>query len=67
MLTAFISADQNDQVVLKDVRNGAYQIVFFTPEMLLLSKQWRSLLKSEVYHEHLHGLIIDEAHTVKKW
>ena len=44
-----------------------YQIVFFTLEMLLLNKQWRSLLKSEIYHKHLHGLIVDEAHTVKKW
>ena len=41
--------------------------MFFTPEILLLTRRWRGLLSSPVYAEHLRVLVIDEAHTVKKW
>ena len=62
-----ISSDENNDVVLEGVKRGAYKVVFFTLEMLLLNKQWRTLLKSQEYTKSLCALIVDEAHTVKKW
>lgn len=64
---AYVTADQDNDDVLKGVQMGVYKIVYFTPEMLLLNKQWRYLLTSQVYRENLRALVIDEAHTVKKW
>ena len=47
--------------------NGDYQLVFFTPEMLLSKHKWRRLLLGEKYTQRLRVVVIDEAHTVKKW
>ena len=49
------------------VRNGAYQLVLFTPEMLLDKKRWRRMLLDDVYSTRLRAVVVDEAHTVKKW
>jgi superfamily II DNA helicase RecQ len=45
---------------------GEYGLVFFTPE-LLLEKKWRAVLHSKVYMSRVRALVVDEAHTVKKW
>ena len=64
---AYVTADQNNDEVLKRVQIGVYQIVFFTPEMILLNKQWRHLLTTQIYAENLRALVVDEAYTIKKW
>lgn len=64
---AYVTADQDNDKVLKGVQMGSYKIVFLTPEMLLLNKQWHCLLASQVYKANLQALVVDEAHTVKKW
>ena len=46
---------------------GDYQLVFFTPEMLLNKKKWRKMLLGDVYASRLRAFAVDEAHTVKKW
>ena len=47
------------------VCNGEYQLVYFTPEILLGGKKWRTLLVGVVYSSRLHVVVIDEVHT--KW
>lgn len=49
------------------VMKGDYQLVLFTPEMLLNKKRWRRMLLGNVYSSRLRAFVIDEAHTVKKW
>ncbi len=49
------------------VKNGDYQLVLFIPEMLLEKKRWRRMLQGDVYSSRLRALVVDEAHTVKKW
>ena len=49
------------------VCQGEFQIVLFTPEALILNSKWRQLLLSDVYYQRLQALIVDEAHTIKKW
>ena len=46
---------------------GRYQLVLFTPEMLLSQRRWRKMLLGEVYSNQLRVFVVDEAHTVKKW
>ena len=49
------------------MENGEYQIVFLTPEMLLMNKRCRSMLISKTYSERLKLFVVDEAHTIKTW
>ena len=53
--------------VKRRVCEAAYQVVFFTPEALLLNRQWRQLMSTEAYSRRLRALVVDEAHTIKKW
>lgn len=65
--TAYIASDQEDDLVIKGVVEAKYKLVFFTPEMLLLKNKWRSLFMTPAYSQCLKALVVDEAHTVKKW
>ena len=38
-----------------------------SPEALLADDRWRYMLMSPMYKENLMGLVVDEAHCVKKW
>ena len=62
-----LSRDQDDEGVNDGVVKGAYQVVYFTPEMLLGSKKWRKMVLDDIYTSRLRAFIIDEAHTVVKW
>ena len=71
LATAYICAEDDG----KDERNiymrdgviaGDYQLVYFTPESLLTRKR-RKIIMSNIYKKRVHGLIIDEAHIIKKW
>ena len=53
--------------VKEDVLAGKYQLVLFTPEMLVEKKAWRKMLLGDVYSTRLRAFVVDEAHTVKKW
>ena len=44
-----------------------FKVVFFTPGALLLKKKWRNLLITPTYSNCLRAVVVDEAHTVKKW
>ena len=44
-----------------------YQLILFTPEMLIEVKRWRKMLLEDVYSSRLRAFVVDEAHTVKKW
>lgn len=68
ILAALITGESCNKKVKRGVRAGKYDVVFFTPELLINCKRWRSMLTmTEAYQHHLKGLVIDEAHCVKKW
>ena len=46
---------------------GNYQLVYMSPEALLMDETWRDMLVSPVYRQYLVALVVDEAHCVKKW
>lgn len=50
-----------------DMMKGKYQLVFMSPESLLLNLQWRRMLCNNTYMTNLIAFVVDEAHCVKKW
>ena len=60
-------AGGEDKQVKCAIKNGEYQIVFISPESLFCTTEWRMMLCSTKYRSNLVGLIVDEAHCIKKW
>ena len=56
-----------DDARMEDVKKGCYELLLVSPELLLTSSEWRDMLQSTVYKEQLVGVVVDEAHCVKKW
>ena len=67
ILTAIVTGESDDKETNKGILEGKYDIVFFTPELLISKKRWRKVISSAIYARQLKGLVIDEAHCVSKW
>ena len=63
---AFID-NESDTDKKASVKEGAYQIVLFSPEALISNCKWRLMLREPPYAARLVALVIDEAHCVKEW
>ena len=62
-----VKATARDLQVREKIEKGHYQLVFFTPEMILGSRSWRKVLTNTVYSKYLKALVVNEAHCVPKW
>ena len=51
----------------RKILRGEYQLMFISPESLFVGTEWRRMLSSNRYRNHLVGFMVDEAHCVKKW
>ena len=49
------------------LHQGEYQIILFSPDELLQNELWHDMILSKTYNKALVGLVVDEAHCVKKW
>lgn len=61
--------DDTDTVkikISKQIKEGNVSFIFSHPESLL-SKEGRSLLRSEVFQQNVVAVVIDEAHCVEMW
>ena len=63
----YVGEASNNDDKIAQIHDGNFQVVLFSPELLLTDETWRDVLQSPVYKEHLVGFIVDEAHCVKKW
>ena len=63
----YIGYTQTSAQVKRAVLNGEVQLVFFTPESIILNRTFRSMLLSSVYKENLVCVAVDEAHCVSMW
>ena len=45
----YIAGDQHDENIKRGVKKGDYQLVIFTPEMILDSRKWRKVFLGDVY------------------
>ena len=54
---------------MSEVVDGQYQYIFSSPELLLTNHDWTDVFQSSSLCERLVaiGVIVDEAHCVKKW
>ncbi len=62
----YVGECEDDKAIM-DVCSGNFQLVYMSPESLLTDIRWRDMLQSPIYRENLIGLVVDEAHCVKKW
>ncbi len=63
----FVSGQQADSNITRNILNGAVQLVFITPESILENPLYRNMLLSQPYRDKLVALVVDEAHCVKLW
>lgn len=64
-ITAAFAGDE-DVAIKKGIKMGEYQLVFISPE-LFCTFEWRKVLCTKVYRTNLVGVVVDEAHCIKKW
>ena len=64
---AAAAVTHDDKSSEEEAMKGGFQIVYISPEMILGTKKWCSVLDSNLYQSRLVGLVIDEAHCVKTW
>lgn len=67
MSAVYVGEASNSEDKIAQIYEGQFQVVFFSPELLLTDETWRDMLQSPLYKENLVGFIVDEAHCVKKW
>lgn len=63
----YICETQHDKSVRQKVLNGEVQLVYISPESIILNKTYRRMLLTPAYQNHLVALVVDEAHCVKTW
>ncbi len=56
VLAGRVCEDHDDDEMKVDVEGGKFQILFFTPEALLLKRKWRQLIQSDEYQSRIKGL-----------
>ena len=62
--TATFVGPEQEPAVLKDIEQGKFTFVYLSPESTLSTERWRSMLQSEIYHENLISIAVDEVHCV---
>ena len=67
VVAKFVGEAMTDKNVIKEVLEGRVQLLYITPESIILNRLYRNMLLSPVYKEKLAALVIDEAHCVKFW
>ena len=67
--TEYVGEEQKDvvQMTKRRVINGEVQLVYITPENVLLNSRYRQMFRSPRYKQNLVGVAVDEAHCVKTW
>ena len=64
--STYISAEVADNTLFTQESQGMYQLIFFTPEMIINNRKWRKMLESDLYAERLKAFVVDEAHCCKE-
>ena len=50
----------------KNFNNAEFQIIFISPEALVVGMKWRSMLVTDVYQSCLIVFVVDEAYCIMK-
>ena len=63
----YVGKAQEDARAISTVLRGEAQLLFISPESILMNIKYRNMLLSKSYKENLVALVIDEAQCVKTW
>ena len=63
----YVGEAQCNPDAINAVLRGQIQLLFISPESILINPKYRNMLLSKHYKENLVALVIDEAHCVKTW
>ena len=63
----FVGEAQVDDASVMAVLNGSVQLVYISPENILINHRFRNMLLTQTYQQNLVALVVDEAHCVKMW
>lgn len=66
-ITAMHIVEEMKEETVEAVHEGRFQVLFFSPEILLTDEVWRDMLLTPTYTQNVVGFVVDEAHCVKKW
>jgi superfamily II DNA helicase RecQ len=66
-ITAVSLSDIKDEKQIRMVEEGAFSVVYGTPECFLKNERWRSMLSNEIFRKRTCAVAVDEAHVVKQW
>ena len=64
--TGLSVAAASDKTKREGIIAGRFQLIYFSPEELLLVEQWRAMLLTPVYQQNLIAFVVDEAHCITK-
>ena len=67
LLTAHVGMYPKDLKVKFDFAEGKYQLVYMSPDSLLMNLTWQEMFRFRVYRDNLAGLVVDETHLVEEW
>ena len=65
--TDFVGEAQMDSEATRRVLRGLTQLVFISPESIIINPCFRNMLMSARYKDKLVALAVDEAHCVCNW
>ena len=63
----FVDEGQVDDDVVMAIISGQVQLVYITPENILMNHRFRSMICGTQYQDNLKALVVDEAHCIKLW
>ena len=63
----YVGEAQEDARAISTVLRGEAQLLFISPESILMNIKYRNMLLSKSCKENLVALVIDEAHCIKTW
>ena len=66
-LSAEYIGELHEPMILANVKEGKYQLLFVSPESLMRNSLWREVLSSKLYKQSLVAFVVDEAHCIKYW
>ena len=56
----YVGEAQSDEDAISDVMRGKVQLLYISPESILLNPRYRNMLLSKPYKTNLVALVIDE-------
>ena len=67
IIADYVGEAQSDASSIDAVLRGEIQLLFISPESILMNPKYRNMLLSKPYRTNLVALAVDEAHCVKMW